>query len=327
MVSFTLNDEQEALRGTVGEFAREVVAPVIAGYYERGEFPYEIVAKMGKLGLFGLPFPEEYGGMGGDYFAFCIALHELARVDSSVAITLEAAVGLGAMPIYRFGSAGQRAHWLPALCQGERLAAFGLTEPGGGSDIPGGMRTTARLEAGEWVIDGSKALRAAIERVFGERVPVQRCRAHKLRNVREHLPRHLQAQVSSAMRAAFRLAPEEGIAKLKQQASWLEREYPDAAGSLREGMEELFTINQLGLSPSLCRALGSTNIIENPNSSARRKTHRVTRWRDGEMVKRWAAAAFLDAEQSFRRILGYRDLWMLKAILNEDQVANEGKAA
>ncbi len=157
MVSFTLNDEQEALRGTVGEFAREVVAPVIAGYYERGEFPYEIVAKMGKLGLFGLPFPEEYGGMGGDYFAFCIALHELARVDSSVAITLEAAVGLGAMPIYRFGSAGQRAHWLPALCQGERLAAFGLTEPGGGSDIPGGMRTTARLEAGEWVIDGSKA--------------------------------------------------------------------------------------------------------------------------------------------------------------------------
>jgi putative transposase len=178
-----------------------------------------------------------------------------------------------------------------------------------------------------FVIDGSKALRAAIERVFGERVPVQRCRTHKLRNVREHLPRHLQAQVTSAMRAAFRLAPQEGIAKLTQQASWLEREYPDAAGSLREGLEELFTINRLGLSPSLCRALGSTNIIENPNSSARRKTHRVTRWRDGEMVKRWAAAAFLDAEQSFRRILGYRDLWMLKAILNENQVANDEKAA
>ena len=178
-----------------------------------------------------------------------------------------------------------------------------------------------------FVIDGSKALRAAIERVFGGRVPVQRCRTHKLRNVREHLPRHLQAQVTSAMRAAFRLAPQEGIAKLTQQASWLEREYPDAAGSLREGLEELFTINRLGLSPALCRALGSTNIIENPNSSARRKTHRVTRWRDGEMVKRWAAAAFLDAEQSFRRILGYRDLWMLKAILNEDQVANDEKAA
>jgi short-chain 2-methylacyl-CoA dehydrogenase len=157
MVGFTLNEEQEALRSTVAEFAREVVAPVIGGYYQRGEFPYEIVARMGKLGLFGLPFPEEYGGMGGDYFAFCLALHELARVDSSVAITLEAAVGLGAMPVYRFGSAEQKERWLPDLCQGERLAAFGLTEPGGGSDIPGGMRSRARLDGEEWVIDGSKA--------------------------------------------------------------------------------------------------------------------------------------------------------------------------
>jgi short/branched chain acyl-CoA dehydrogenase len=157
MIGFTLNDEQEALRSTVADFAREVVAPVIGGYYERAEFPYDIVARMGKLGLFGLPFPEEYGGMGGDYFAFCLALHELARVDSSVAITLEAAVGLGAMPIFRFGSADQKGRWLPELCQGERLAAFGLTEPGGGSDIPGGMRTRARLDGDEWVIDGSKA--------------------------------------------------------------------------------------------------------------------------------------------------------------------------
>jgi transposase-like protein len=178
-----------------------------------------------------------------------------------------------------------------------------------------------------FVIDGAKALRAAIGRVFGERVPVQRCRNHKRRNVRDHLPPHLQAQVTSAMRAAFRLTPEEGSAKLKQQASWLEREYPDAAGSLREGLEEIFTINRLGLTPALCRALGSTNIIENPNSTARRKTNRVTRWRDGAMVKRWAAAAFLDAERSFRRILGYRDLWTLKAILNENQVANGEKAA
>ena len=157
MVSFRLNDEHEDLRATVAGFARAVVAPVIGGYYERSEFPYEIVAKMAKLGLFGLPFPEEYGGMGGDYFALCLALHELARVDSSVAITLEAAVSLGAMPIYRFGSDQQRSRWLPDLCQGERLAAFGLTEPGGGSDIAGGMRTTARLEDGDWVIDGSKA--------------------------------------------------------------------------------------------------------------------------------------------------------------------------
>jgi short-chain 2-methylacyl-CoA dehydrogenase len=157
MVGFTLNDEQEALRSTVADFAGDVIAPVIGGYYERGEFPYDIVARMGKLGLFGLPFPEEYGGMGGDYLAFCLALYELARVDSSVAITLEAAVGLGAMPIYRFGTPQQRAEWLPALCQGERLAAFGLTEPGGGSDIPGGMRTRARLDGDQWVIDGTKA--------------------------------------------------------------------------------------------------------------------------------------------------------------------------
>src|SRR5215470_2469181 len=156
-ISYRLSDEHEQLRAAVAEFARDVVAPVIGGFYERREFPYEIVAKMGKLGLFGLPFPEEYGGMGGNYLAFCIALHELGRVDSSVAITLEAAVGLGAMPIYRFGSAQQRARWLPELCQGERLAAFGLTEPAGGSDIAGGMRTTAKLEAGRWVIDGSKA--------------------------------------------------------------------------------------------------------------------------------------------------------------------------
>jgi short/branched chain acyl-CoA dehydrogenase len=157
VISFRLDDEHEALRGTVRDFAREAVAPVIGGFYERNEFPYEIVASMGKLGLFGLPFPEEYGGMGGDYFALCLALHELARVDSSVAITLEAAVALGAMPIYLYGSEEQRFRWLPELCRGERLAAFGLTEPGGGSDIPGGMRTTAVRDGDEWVINGSKA--------------------------------------------------------------------------------------------------------------------------------------------------------------------------
>ncbi|MBV9452086.1 MAG: acyl-CoA dehydrogenase family protein [Streptosporangiaceae bacterium] len=157
MISYQLAPEQQDLRDSVAQFAREVVAPVIGGYYERGEFPYEVIAKMGKLGLFGLPFPEEYGGMGGDYFALCLALEELARVDSSVAITLEAGVSLGAMPIFRFGTEDQRRRWLPELCAGERLAAFGLTEPGGGSDIPGGMRTTASLDDGQWVIDGSKA--------------------------------------------------------------------------------------------------------------------------------------------------------------------------
>ena len=157
MISYRLSEEQEELRQTVADFAREVIAPVIGGYYERAEFPYEIVARMAGLGLFGLPFPEEFGGMGGDHFALCLVLEELARVDSSVAITLEAAVALGAMPVYRFGSAEQRHRWLPDLCAGHRLGAFGLTEAGGGSDIPGGMRTTARLTGGEWVIDGSKS--------------------------------------------------------------------------------------------------------------------------------------------------------------------------
>jgi alkylation response protein AidB-like acyl-CoA dehydrogenase len=157
MLSYRLDPEHEELRTTVGEFAREEVAPVIGDLYERGEFPYEIVAKMGQMGLFGLPVSEEYDGMGGDYFAFCLALEELARVDSSVAITLEAGVGLGVMPLYRYGTDEQKRRWLPALCTGQALAGFGLTEPGGGSDAAGAMRTRGRLENGEWVIDGSKA--------------------------------------------------------------------------------------------------------------------------------------------------------------------------
>jgi short/branched chain acyl-CoA dehydrogenase len=151
-----LSEDHEALRATVEEFARKEVAPVIGEFYERGEFPYELVAKMGVMGLFGLPISEEYGGMGGDYFALCLALEELARVDSSVAITLEAGVSLGAMPIYRFGSAEQKREWLPAMAAGERLGAFGLTEPGGGSDA-GATRTTATPDGDEWVINGSKA--------------------------------------------------------------------------------------------------------------------------------------------------------------------------
>lgn len=151
-----LSEEHEALRRSVREFALEVIAPVIGDYYERHAFPYEIVRQMGKMGLFGLPFPEEYGGMGGDYFALCLALEELARVDSSVAITLEAAISLGAMPIYRFGTPEQKARWLPKLCSGEALAAFGLTEPGAGSDA-GSTTTRAVLDGDTWVINGAKA--------------------------------------------------------------------------------------------------------------------------------------------------------------------------
>jgi short-chain 2-methylacyl-CoA dehydrogenase len=151
-----LTQEHEALKESVREFAREVVAPVIGNFYEQHAFPYDIVRQMGKMGLFGLPFPEEHGGMGGDYFALCLALEELARIDSSVAITLEAAISLGAMPIYRFGTEAQKAEWLPRLTSGEALAAFGLTEPGFGSDA-GGTQTRAVLDGDEWVINGSKA--------------------------------------------------------------------------------------------------------------------------------------------------------------------------
>jgi short-chain 2-methylacyl-CoA dehydrogenase len=156
MVDHRLDPEHEELRKTVEQFARESVAPVIGDFYERDAFPYDLVAGMGRMGLFGLPFPEEYGGMGGDYLALALALEELARVDSSVAITLEAGVGLGMMPIYRFGSEAQKQQWLPRLCAGEILGAFGLTEPGSGSDAAA-LRTTARLDGGEWVINGTKA--------------------------------------------------------------------------------------------------------------------------------------------------------------------------
>jgi short/branched chain acyl-CoA dehydrogenase len=156
MIDFRLGDEHETLRKTVEEFARGEVAPVIGDLYEKAEFPYEIVAKMGRMGLFGLPFPEEYGGMGGDFLAVCVTLEELARVDSSVAITLEAGVSLGAMPIFRFGTEAQKEEWLPRLCSGELLGAFGLTEPGGGSDA-GATLTTAVESDGDWVLNGSKA--------------------------------------------------------------------------------------------------------------------------------------------------------------------------
>jgi short/branched chain acyl-CoA dehydrogenase len=150
-----LPDHYEQLAKTVRDFARSVVAPVAAKHDAEHSFPYDVVSGMGDMGLFGLPFPEEYGGMGGDYFALCLALEELGRVDQSVAVTLEAGVSLGAMPVYRFGSEEQKQEWLPQLTSGRALAAFGLTEPGGGSDA-GATRTTARLDDGHWVINGSK---------------------------------------------------------------------------------------------------------------------------------------------------------------------------
>jgi alkylation response protein AidB-like acyl-CoA dehydrogenase len=154
-ISFALTEEQEALRDVVRQFARERVAPRAEEFNHRGEFPTDLVLEMGQMGLFGLPFPEQYGGSGGDYLALCLAIEELGRVDQSLGITLEAAVGLGAMPIYKFGTEEQKQRWLPPLAAGEQLAGFGLTEPGGGSDA-GALRTRARQDGDDWVIDGSK---------------------------------------------------------------------------------------------------------------------------------------------------------------------------
>ncbi|MDO1479014.1 acyl-CoA dehydrogenase family protein [Rhodococcus ruber] len=150
-----LPDDYRDLKDTVADFAQRVVAPVAAEHDANHTFPYEVVEGMADLGLFGLPFPEEYGGQGGDYFALCLALEELGKVDQSVAITLEAGVSLGAMPIYRFGTEEQKRKWLPQLAAGRALGAFGLTEPGAGSDA-GGTKTTARLDGDQWIINGSK---------------------------------------------------------------------------------------------------------------------------------------------------------------------------
>jgi transposase-like protein len=168
-----------------------------------------------------------------------------------------------------------------------------------------------------FVIDGSKALRTAIRKVYGETMPVQRCRPHKERNVRDHLHKERQAQVTSAMKAAWKLPADEGVRKLQDLARWLEREHPSAAESLREGLEEMFTVNRMNLSPALRRCLGSTNVIESSLSGTSQKAANVRRWRDGAMVTRWVAAGLVETEKHFRKVMGYRDLWQLQAHLRE----------
>jgi alkylation response protein AidB-like acyl-CoA dehydrogenase len=154
-VDFELSDEHRLIQSTVRDFAAQEVAPVAEELDREKRFPYEIVAKLAELGLMGIPFPQEYGGGGGDTLAYALAVEELTRVDSSVAITLCAHTSLGTQPIYLYGSEEQKREWMPRLCAGEILGAFGLTEPEAGSDA-GNVRTRARLEDGEWVIDGAK---------------------------------------------------------------------------------------------------------------------------------------------------------------------------
>lgn len=181
-----------------------------------------------------------------------------------------------------------------------------------------------------FVIDGSKALRQAIDAVYGSKNPVQRCRNHKIRNVMDYLPEDQKDQVKSAMTAAFLLDADKGTAKLKQLAKWLEQEYPSAAASLLEGLDEMFTLNRLGLPSSLRRCLATTNVIESPNGGIRSRTGRVKNWRDHAMVVRWVAASLLDMEKRFRRIMGYQQLWMLdaklKALAEEERLDIQSRA-
>ena len=178
-----------------------------------------------------------------------------------------------------------------------------------------------------FVIDGAKALRAAIHRVFGPQHPVQRCRNHKIRNVVERLPEDQKEQAKAVMRAAYRLEAKAGIARLRKLADWLEHEQPAAAASLREGLEECFTINRLGVPPSLHRCLATTNLIESPQSGVRRRTGRVCRWRDAAMIQRWVAASLLATEKNFRRIMGWKDLWQLQVILERKTSATKQEVA
>jgi short-chain 2-methylacyl-CoA dehydrogenase len=155
-VELDLSPEQQEFAATVRSFVDDAIRPHAQRWDEEHELPLEAVKLMGELGLFGLPFPEEYGGSGADFLTLCLAIEEIARVDSSLAITLEAAVGLGAMPVYRFGTDAQKKELLPTLAAGTALAGFGLTEPGSGSDA-GASRTTAKLDGSQWVINGSKS--------------------------------------------------------------------------------------------------------------------------------------------------------------------------
>lgn len=176
-----------------------------------------------------------------------------------------------------------------------------------------------------FVIDGSKALRYAIDAVYGSANPVQRCRLHKERNILGYLPKDQQSQARGILKTAWTLEASAGKKKLQQLARWLEKEYPSASASVLEGLDELFTINRLGLPASLRRCLGTTNVIESPNSGLRSRTGRVKRWRDGQMVVRWVGCALLNMEKRFKKIMGHQQLSILIARLDELQDGEKRK--
>lgn len=181
-----------------------------------------------------------------------------------------------------------------------------------------------------FIIDGAKALRSAIQSVYGEAALIQRCRTHKVRNVLEAIAdKTVRDQTAAVMRAAFKLPAKEGKRKLQTHAAWLKGNHADAAASLLEGLDEMFTVNDLGLTPALMRCLATTNIVENPNGTLRVITRRISRWRDRDMIERWAALAYLEAERRFNKIQGHRDLWILAQALGrtEHKLDRQMKAA
>ena len=223
------------------------------------------------------------------------------------------------LPIRRFACSDHRSDGIEGASENAEVARALLEDL-----VVRGVDTGRRRL---FVLDGSKALRSALDQVFGRQHPVQRCRNHKARNVVGHLPKELQAQALATMRAAWKLEAKEGEQKLDQFARWLERDHPSAAASLREGLSEMFTINRLGLPPRLRKCLGSTNLIDSTHSGVRRKTRRVTNWKNGAMALRWAAASFVETEKSYRRIIGYDQLWMLRAHLDDHEPVAEMRKA
>ncbi|MBI5720664.1 MAG: IS256 family transposase [Rubrivivax sp.] len=322
---------------TAGATAKEVAVPAyerLQGDARMGARVRDIVVKGVSMRKYREVLPEVAGTVGVSKSAVSRRFIE-ASAAQLAALNERPLADAALLAIYIDGIIVDGTHILAALGVDERgkKALLGLS--GGSSENAQVVKAllTSMRERGLavdqdylFVIDGGKALRSAIEEVFGSHAKVQRCRTHKLRNVLEALPKEARAQTKSVMNAAYKLDAQRGMDKIRQQAKWLQAEHADAAASMLEGLEEVFTVNKLALPPSLMRCLCTTNIIENPNGSVRTMTHRVKRWRDQDMALRWVAAGFLEAEKTFRRIDGVKDLWVLAVALGR-QVPNTVKRA
>jgi len=311
---------------TAGPASKEVAVPAyerLQGDARMGARVRDIVVKGVSMRKYREVLPEVAGTVGVSKSAVSRRFIEASAAQLS-ALNERPLSEAALLAIYIDGIIVDGTHIVAALGVGERgkKALLGLSA--GSSEnaqvvkaLLTGMRDRGLAVDRDYlfIIDGGKALRSAIDEVFGAHAKVQRCRTHKLRNVLEALPQEARAQTKSVMNAAYKLDAKLGMEKIRKQANWLKAEHADAAASMLEGLEEVFTVNKLGLPPSLMRCLCTTNIIENPNGIVRTTTNRVKRWRDQDMALRWVAAGFLEAEKSFRRIDGVKDLWVLAVAL------------